>query len=755
MKIETQLQDAICLAALEVSDPVQRKSFLDRACAGDDQLRAKVEEMLALEQDAENFFARGRSAVAAAKLDLPLSDAGASSAVPAVEAAEPADPQIGVCVGRYKLLQRLGEGGCGTVYMAEQEEPVRRRVAVKIVKPGMDTKSVIARFAVERQALAMMDHPNIARVLDAGETEFGRPYFVMELVRGTRITQFCDENNFSTRQRLELFIQVCRAIQHAHQKGIIHRDVKPSNILVTLHDGMPVPKVIDFGIAKATEGRLTDNTMFTAYEQFLGTPAYMSPEQAEMSGLDVDTRSDIYSLGVLLYELLTGRTPFDSKTLLESGFDAMRKTLREKEPLAPSTMIMSLKRAEMNATAAHRFVDPANLVSQLKGDLDWIVLKALEKDRTRRYETVNGLAMDVQRYLNNEPVYARPPSRLYRFQKLVRRNRAVFISAAAVSLALIAGFGTSTWLFFKEREARREAQQGREAERQARLEAQKGREAEALLRRKAEAREVIAQAVLLIEKNQFDRADRLIGDLPASDAADVGIAVFRPLGDWMAVHGNWRRAAEYYSVVVRLDLYEKSEISTKDYTKYAVVLTELGDRHAYEDFCRESIKQFASMPDSVIAERIVKNSLLMVPSPNLLTNLTPFAALAEASIPKSVVPSGQSTMYAWRCLSLALFEYRRGNYTEAINWCLRETEWKPQQSPARSAAIKAIMAMSYHQQGRDEQALAELAESRQKIEDRSKTPFVPGDDIVGGLWFDWFLAIILEREASAVVGNSD
>ena len=352
--------------------------------------------------------------------------------------------------------------------------------------------------------------------------------------------------------------------------------------------------------------------------------------------------------------------------------------------------------------------------------------------------------MDVQRYLNNEPVLARPPSRLYRFQKLVRRNRAVFISVAAVSLALVAGFGTSTWLFFKERDARREADQGRR-------EAQRGREAEALLRRKAEARVVIAQAVSLIEKNQFEKADRLVGNLPSSDAADIGIAVFRPLGDWMAVNGKWRRAAEYYSVVVRLDLFEKSEISTKDYTKYAVVLAELGDRRAYEDFCRESIKQFAATREPVIAERIVKNSLLIVPSPTLLTHLTPFAALAEASIPKAVIPSGQSTMIAWRCLSLGLFEYRRGNYADAINWCLRETEWKPEQNYARIAAIEAIMAMSYHQLGEDDQALAELAKSQQEIEDRSKTPFMAGDDGSGGLWFDWFLAIVLEREAIVCV----
>src|SRR5437660_793221 len=276
-------------------------------------------------------------------------------------------------IGRYKLLQEIGEGGCGVVYMAEQEEPVRRRVALKVIKLGMDTRSVIARFEAERQALAMMDHPNIAKVLDAGATESGRPYFVMELVRGIKITEYCDEYNLSTKERLELFMQVCHAVQHAHQKGTIHRDLKPSNILVASNDGAPVPKVIDFGIAKATQGRLTDQTLFTAFEQFIGTPAYMRPEQAELTMQDVDTRTDIYSLGVLLYELLTGKTPFDQKELLAAGLDEMRRMLREKEPQRPSTRVDAFSEAELTVTAQQRNLEPQKLRSDLEGDLDWIV----------------------------------------------------------------------------------------------------------------------------------------------------------------------------------------------------------------------------------------------------------------------------------------------------------------------------------------------------------------------------------------------
>ncbi len=353
--------------------------------------------------------------------------------------------EAGERIGPYKLLQQIGEGGFGVVWMAEQEQPVRRRVALKIIKLGMDTREVVARFGQERQALAMMDHPNIAKVFDAGATPTGRPYFVMELVRGIRITDYCDQANLPTAERLQLFIAVCHAVQHAHQKGIIHRDLKPSNILVTLHDGVPVPKVIDFGVAKATHQRLTDLTLFTQFEQMIGTPLYMSPEQAEMSGLDIDTRTDIYALGVLLYELLTGRPPFDPAALMKRGLDEMRRVIREEEPPRPSTALSTMAADAMIAVAQHRHCESAKLIGLLRGDLDWIVMKAIEKNRIRRYDTANAFADDIERHLTSKPVVARPPSTTYLLQKLARRHRTAFAAGSAVVLALLAGIAVSSW----------------------------------------------------------------------------------------------------------------------------------------------------------------------------------------------------------------------------------------------------------------------------------------------------------------------
>jgi serine/threonine protein kinase/tetratricopeptide (TPR) repeat protein len=425
----------IFLDAIEISSPEQRAAFLDAACSGDAELRRRVDALIAAHERPESLLDRAAVAVAV-EAPPPFAHGGT----------DPSRPQEGpgTVIGPYTLLERIGEGGMGVVYMAEQTEPLRRRVALKVIKPGMDSEQVLARFDAEREALALMDHPSIAKVLDAGTTPLGRPYFVMELVDGVPITRYSDEARLTPRQRLELFIPVCQAVQHAHQKGIIHRDIKPSNILVTLIDGRPVPKVIDFGVAKAIDQRLTERTLFTRFGAIVGTPEYMSPEQAAASGQDIDTRSDVYSLGVLLYELLTGSTPLDRATLREEALNELLRRVREEEPPRPSTRLSGTNE-RLPSVAAQRGTEPARLAKLVRGDLDWLVMKALEKDRGRRYETPSGFARDIQRYLDGDPVEAGPPSRGYRLRKFARKHRAALAVAAGFALILVAATAISAW----------------------------------------------------------------------------------------------------------------------------------------------------------------------------------------------------------------------------------------------------------------------------------------------------------------------
>ena len=405
MSVDQSKVRSVFNSAVENHTPEQWDRFLDDACGEDAELRSRVELLLKAHQGEDSFLDRG-DAEKNATIDMPA-----------------VTEKPGDTIGRYKLLQQIGEGGFGVVYMAEQTKPVRRKVALKIIKPGMDTKEVIARFEAERQALALMDHPNIAKVFDAGATDSGRPFFVMELVKGIPLIEFCDDNNLSTQERLDIFVTVCRAIQHAHHKGIIHRDLKPSNVMVTLHDNKPVPKVIDFGVSKALSQQLTEKTLFTAYGQMIGTPVYMSPEQAQMSGLDVDTRSDIYSLGVLLYELLTGSTPLDAQQLRKSGYAEMQRLIREEEAPKPSLRLSTQRGEALAKIARHRNTDPKKLSQFLRGDLDWIVMRALEKERNRRYDTANSFAADIERFLNDEAVEACPPSAFYFLRKYARRKQ--------------------------------------------------------------------------------------------------------------------------------------------------------------------------------------------------------------------------------------------------------------------------------------------------------------------------------------------
>jgi WD40 repeat protein/serine/threonine protein kinase len=438
--------ESIFFAALEKPSSQERAAFLQAACGNDVDLRKHIERMLADHPKAAGFLSAPAPAMAATIDEPPITESP------------------GTVIGPYKLMEQIGEGGMGLVFVAEQQQPVRRKVALKIIKPGMDSRDVIARFEAERQALALMDHPHIAKVLDAGTTASGRPYFVMELVKGIPIVEYCDQQQLTARERLELFLSVCQAVQHAHGKGIIHRDLKPTNILVAPHDGVPVVKVIDFGVAKALGQRLTDKTIYTRFTQMIGTPLYMSPEQAEINALDVDIRSDVYSLGVLLYELLTGTTPFDRQRFATAAYDEIRRIIREEEPPKPSTRLSTLGEA-LSAVSARRKMEPAKLSALVRGDLDWVVMKALEKERSRRYETASALAADVRRFLNQEPIEARPPSAWYRLSKLARRNRVALTTAAVVAAALILGTAASTWQAVRATAAQQEARRN-EAEAQ-------------------------------------------------------------------------------------------------------------------------------------------------------------------------------------------------------------------------------------------------------------------------------------------------
>jgi serine/threonine protein kinase/Flp pilus assembly protein TadD len=572
MNARNPSEEEIFEAARQVSDPEQRAAYLRTACGSDEELRQRIGVLLREHENAGEFLDKSPAALSA---EAPI---GTTRMVAVTE-------KSGDRIGHYKLLQKIGEGGCGVVYMAEQEKPFRRRVALKIIKLGMDTKQVVGRFEAERQALALMDHPNIAKVLDAGATETGRPYFVMELVRGIRITDYCDQNSLSTEERLKLFIVVCQAIQHAHQKGIIHRDIKPSNVLVTLHDGVPVPKVIDFGIAKATTDQpLTDKTIFTAFEQFIGTPAYVSPEQAEMGGLDIDTRSDVYALGVLLYELLTGRTPFDPRTLLQAGLDQMRRIIREQEPPRPSTRLSTLDDADLKAVARQRQAEPPRLISIIRGDLDWIVMKCLEKDRTRRFETVSTLALDVKKHLQNEPIIARPPGQLYRLGKFIRRKKLAFAASAVVALGLIIGSSVTIWLVHKSKEARRDKIEADKAQRRLRQEI-RVRELK-LHGNDQQAREDWAGA-----ESSYRQAVEL--QMQMWDGGDTDVA--RSLDDLAYVLERQKNLAEEEKTcrqaleIRRKVLGEKHPYVADSLDRLAAILDREGKRADEEDACKEAL----------------------------------------------------------------------------------------------------------------------------------------------------------------------
>jgi serine/threonine protein kinase/Tfp pilus assembly protein PilF len=735
--------------ARHIATPEERLAYLQTACGHDPAALRRIHELLRVYEQERSF--------------LESSPVAPSAGLDASHNERP-----DTVIGAYRLLEHIGEGGFGVVYMAEQQQPVRRKVALKVLKPGMDTRQVIARFEAERQALALMDHPNIARIFDGGETDGGRPYFVMELVRGVPITDFCDQNQLPPQDRLKLFLTVCQAVQHAHLKGIIHRDLKPSNVLVTLHDGTAVVKVIDFGIAKATGRQLTAKTLFTNYAQMIGTPMYMSPEQAEMSGLDIDTRTDIYALGVLLYELLTGTTPFDRERLRTVAYDEMRRIIREEEPPRPSTRLSTLGQATATVSA-NRKSDLRRLQQLFRGELDWIVMKALEKDRNRRYETASALAADVQRFLNDEPVQACPPSRWYRFRKLVRRNKPAFLAASALALGLlvvIITLAASNLWIRQEQERTREEKDHTEKARQ--LAEQRANEIREEQNRTEKARQLAEQRAAeirdglerlqrandLLDRSRFYIFEQRWDDAVVSLARAVQLrpdyaSAWVELSNFYTRLGLWEQAAEAFAK----ELQVREPDTTDRWFQHAVTRVYLKDTEGYRRVARRMRERYRGSVNVSFSLPLIRAQVAL-PDPDI--DPQEWAERAER-----LVPNHRRDRFVLYLAGIA--HYRAGHHEQAAGRLQASLEAGPQW-PVHTLS-NPILAMAHHRLGHPAEARQALNAAARAIDQWTEEMYQQQGDRgwvrhfgAAGYWpiswWDWLEFQIYYREAKLLIDGA-
>jgi serine/threonine protein kinase len=738
----------------------QRSAFLDQVCAGNLELRADVASLLEAHDTSNSFMERPA-------LEPPVN--GYEGNTHDQSLAE----RPGTLIGPYKLIQQIGEGGFGVVFLAEQERPVKRRVALKVIKPGMDTRQVIARFEAERQALAMMDHPNIAKVHDAGTTENGRPYFVMELAQGVPITEYCDQCNLTTRERLELFITVCQAVQHAHQKGVIHRDIKPTNVLVALQDGQPAPKVIDFGVAKAVGQRLTEHTLTTAFAQMVGSPLYMSPEQAELSPLGVDTRSDIYSLGVMLYELLAGTTPFDKDRLHAASYDELRRIIREEEPPRPSARLSTLAADVATTVAEHRRTDARRLRQTVRGELDWIVMKCLEKDRNRRYETPNSLARDIERFLNDEPVQACPPSAIYRLRKYVRRNK-VALAFAALVLGGLVYLAYSNVAIKRERDAKATAladanavsyllqemlsssypDQVKDADYKVRelLDEFSAKMSDHLAGRpevEAALRSVIGEAYWRLRV--LDRAElnqKKVIDLRRQAFGDNDERVADSLLKYADTLADQGRFAEAESCVREaLSIYQKHDSRppelnvTEADALFGLALMQLrrGDKAGYRETCNALV----DLPvRSIYAVNNLRPVWPLCLAPDALDDMSRLVKRAEEIVADKSLNQGSH----YRPFMLGASLFRAGRYQEAAEQLEQSIAEYPALPPHGFDSLnyqRLLLAMTKWRQGREDEARRLIAEAQPPVDKELQAPST--------LWGRRTMLELLRDEAEAMI----